>query len=119
MLVEVAADQDDLEDEPGSPSSKARGARGKGPKAPSPGHPGTSPPLRAAPHRGASTRSVPAFGYELSRKMGCRLSELLRDCAFPLTKYSRAVLVGGTAVADARTVADKVRVVRVRVRVNG
>jgi len=58
---------------------------------------------------GISTRSVPAFGYELSRKMACRLSELLRDSYFPLTKFSRAVLVEESSLLEARTVAEKLR----------
>ena len=58
---------------------------------------------------GGDTRSVPAFGYELSRKMACRLAEFYRDEGFPLTKFSRSVLAGEAHVLESRSVADKLR----------
>lgn len=54
-------------------------------------------------------RSVPVFGYELTRKMACRLSEIYRDAGFPLTKFSRAVLSEESNQLETRTVADKLR----------
>ncbi len=60
-------------------------------------------------HFPQKTRTVPAFGYELSRRMACRISEIYRDANFPLTKFARAVLTGEARVMEARTVAEKLR----------
>ena len=48
-----------------------------------------------------SLNSIPAYGYELSRRMACRISEIYRDANFPLTKFSRAVLTGEVCVSCA------------------
>jgi hypothetical protein len=55
------------------------------------------------------TRSVPAFGYELSRRMACHLAEFYRDEKFPLTKFSRSVLTGEAHVMESRSVVEKLR----------
>lgn len=107
------------EDAPGLDDKKRNRSRGtEGVRRPkTAGSPSTATATKTSPNNKNhfissskySKRNVPAFGYELSRRMACRLSELYRDCDFQLTKFSRAVLVGTTAVADARTVADKFR----------
>jgi len=53
--------------------------------------------------------TIPAYGYDLSRRMACRISEIYRDAKFPLTKFSRAVLMGEARVMEARSVAEKLR----------
>lgn len=111
MLVETS--RTTTEPAAGARGDKEREARGRRSKESVGTRPRTAGPafkgLDGAPPPRVVTRSVPAFGYDLSRKMGCRFSELLRDCGFPLTKFSRALLLGGSSVADARTVADKFR----------
>jgi len=75
--------------------------------APQPLSPGTALPSRRTQR--PSLNTVPAYGYELSRRMACRISEIYRDASFPLTKFSRAVLTGEAHVMEARSVVEKLR----------